>query len=59
MVEHPAFPEVVLAGDVDACLLIQPPGRQSQGVRDSPGLFQTIPCGRNLASTSRVTREAS
>lgn len=40
VVEHAAFAEVVLAGDVDAGLLVQPPGRQPQVVSDSPGLFQ-------------------
>ena len=39
VVEHAAFAEVVLAGDVDAGLLVQPPGRQAQVVGDSPGLL--------------------
>jgi hypothetical protein len=34
---------VVLSGDIDACLLVQPPGRQSEIVCDVPGLFDYDP----------------
>jgi|ERR1700733_9079391 hypothetical protein len=34
MVEYPALARVVLSGDVDACLLVQPPVRQREVVRD-------------------------
>ena len=40
MVKDAAFAGVVLAGDIDASLLVQPPRRQAQVVRDVPCLFQ-------------------
>jgi hypothetical protein len=43
MVEHPALADVVFSGDVHAGLLVQPPVRQSQIVRDSSGLLDHDP----------------
>ena len=43
MVEYPALARVVLSGDVDACLLVQPPVRQPEVVRDAPGFLDHYP----------------
>lgn len=40
MVEDAALARVVLAGDVDAGLLVEPPWRQAQVLGDVPGLVQ-------------------
>ena len=43
MVKNAAFPRVILSGDIDGGLLVQPPGRQPKVIGDSPGLFQDDP----------------
>src|ERR1022692_358950 len=59
MVEYTAFSRVVFPGDVDTGLLVQPPAGESELVRDSPCFIDDDSVWPNLASTSRVTRDAS
>jgi hypothetical protein len=59
MIEHAAFPGIILPGDINARLLVQPPRRQAKIFRDPAGLLQHDAMGTNLASTSRVTRLTS
>src|SRR5580704_11266127 len=39
MIEYAALVSVVLAGDVSACLLVEPPAGESEVIRDLHGLF--------------------
>ncbi len=55
MIEYPAPAGVFFAGDVNAGLLIKPPVGKPEVIGNLAGLLQTIPCGLNTASTSRVT----
>src|SRR5208282_362813 len=43
MIEYAAFARVVLAGNVGACLLVEPPAGEPQIIRDPHGLFMDDP----------------
>jgi hypothetical protein len=49
MIEYAAFVSVLLAGDVGACLLVEPPTGESEALRDLYGLFVAHAVSRSLA----------
>src|ERR1700733_1986712 len=62
MVEYPALARVVLSGDVDACLLVQPPVRQREVVRDDTLRARRSPRAvkaRSISARPKRTSSAS